>query len=189
MKILIIDNYDSFTYNLVQLIGIYASDIIVERNDKVSIADITRIKPNKIVISPGPGTPEESGISIEVVRTFGKDIPVLGVCLGHQVIGFSFGGKIINAPSLMHGKTSLIKHDGKTIYSNIEQKFEAGRYHSLVIDKDTLPDELEISSTTTDGIIMGVRHKSFPIEGIQFHPESILTKVGNLIIKNWLEIC
>lgn len=189
MKILIIDNYDSFTYNLVQLVGMYASDITVERNDKVSIPDIIGMKPDKIVISPGPGTPEESGISIEVIQTLGKDIPILGVCLGHQAIGYSFGAQIINAPSLMHGKTSLIRHDGKTIYSGIEQEFQAGRYHSLVVDRATLPDELEISSTTPDGIIMGVRHKSYPIEGIQFHPESILTKVGNLIIKNWLEVC
>ncbi|MGK9477295.1 anthranilate synthase component II [Melioribacter sp. OK-6-Me] len=189
MKILIIDNYDSFTYNLVQLVGIYASNIIVERNDKVSINDIMRMQPDKIVISPGPGKPEESGISIEVIKTLGQDIPILGVCLGHQAIGYCFGGKVINAPSLMHGKTSHIQHDGKTIYSNIEQGFTAGRYHSLVIDKNTLPEVLEISSTTADGIIMGVRHKTFPIEGIQFHPESILTKVGHLIIKNWLEAC
>ncbi len=188
MKILVIDNYDSFTFNLVQLIGRYAGNIIVKRNDKTSLDEINDLKPDKIVISPGPGTPDESGISLNVIKNLGENIPTLGVCLGHQGIGCCFGGKIINAPYLMHGKTSKIFHDGKTIYRNIEQKFDAGRYHSLVIEKKSLPDVLEITSQTEDEIVMGVRHKNFPIEGIQFHPESILTKVGDQLIKNWIEL-
>jgi anthranilate synthase/aminodeoxychorismate synthase-like glutamine amidotransferase len=187
MKILIIDNYDSFTYNLVQLIGNYADEIIVRRNDKISIDEIRKIEPDKIVISPGPGTPEDSGISLDVIKYFGQKTPVLGVCLGHQSIGHCFGGKIINAPQLMHGKVSSINHDGKTIYKNVAQNFTAGRYHSLVIEKNSMPEMLEIASLSEDGIVMGVRHKFFPIEGIQFHPESILTKVGEQIIKNWIE--
>ncbi|MFA3784192.1 aminodeoxychorismate/anthranilate synthase component II [Melioribacteraceae bacterium 4301-Me] len=188
MKIIVIDNYDSFTFNLVQLIGKLASTIIVKRNDKISVDEIDSIKPDKIVISPGPGRPEDSKVSIDVIKICGKTIPVLGVCLGHQGIGISFGGKIINAPSLMHGKTSLIKHDGKTIYKNLPQNFQAGRYHSLVIDRETLPDELIVTSESEDGVIMGVRHKTYPIEGIQFHPESILTPEGENLIKNWLAL-
>lgn len=188
MKILVIDNYDSFTFNLVQLVGGFASNIIVKRNDKTSLDEISDLKPNKIIISPGPGKPEESAISLDVIKNFGKNIPTLGVCLGHQGIGYCFGGRIINAPYLMHGKTSKIFHDGKTIYQNIEQKFDAGRYHSLIIEKESLPNVLEISAQTEDEIIMGVRHKNFPIEGIQFHPESILTTVGDRLIKNWLAL-
>jgi len=188
MKILVIDNYDSFTFNLVQLIGKYTDDIIVKRNDKTSLDEINDLKPDKIVISPGPGTPDESGISLTVIKILGEKTPTLGVCLGHQGIGYCFGGRIIHAPSLMHGKTSKIFHDGKTIYQNIEQNFEAGRYHSLIIEKESIPDVLEITSQTEDEIIMGVRHKYFPVEGIQFHPESILTKVGDQLIKNWLAL-
>lgn len=188
MKILVIDNYDSFTFNLVQLIGRYSENIIVLRNDKTSLDEINDLKPDKIVISPGPGTPDESGISLDVIKFLGKRIPILGVCLGHQGIGSCFGGKITNAPYLMHGKTSKIFHDGKTIYQNIKQKFDAGRYHSLVIEKESMPEVLEITSQTEDEIVMGIRHKNFPIEGIQFHPESILTKVGDQLIKNWLHI-
>jgi anthranilate synthase/aminodeoxychorismate synthase-like glutamine amidotransferase len=187
MKILVIDNYDSFTFNLVQLIGKFAFETIVKRNDRITLEEIDKMRPDKIVISPGTGTPEESGISLDVIKNCGKQTPLLGVCLGHQGIGHVFGGGIINAPSLMHGKTSIIIHDGKTIYKNIPQNFQAGRYHSLVIDRSTLPTELIISSETEDGIIMGVRHKTFPIEGIQFHPESILTPIGEKIIKNWIE--
>ncbi len=187
MNILIIDNYDSFTYNLVQLIGSYVDEIIVRRNDKITLDEICDIKPDKIVISPGPGNPNDSGISLDIIRTLGKSIPTLGVCLGHQSIGYCFGGRIINAPYLMHGKVSDIFHDEKSIYKNVDQGFSAGRYHSLVIEKESMPDVLEITSQTEDEIIMGVRHKSFPIEGIQFHPESILTKVGDQIIKNWIE--
>jgi anthranilate synthase/aminodeoxychorismate synthase-like glutamine amidotransferase len=187
MKILVIDNYDSFTYNLVQLIGKLTSEIIVKRNDKISLDEINEINPDKIVISPGPGTPDESGISLNVIKHLGKFFPILGVCLGHQGIGYSFGAQITNAPYLMHGKSSKIIHDGKKIFKGIHQKFEAGRYHSLVIDRNTLPATLKITAETEDGIIMGVRHKEFPIEGIQFHPESILTKVGDQLIKNWIE--
>jgi len=188
MKILVIDNYDSFTYNLVQLIGNYTEDIIIKRNDKITIDEISESKPDKIVISPGPGYPSESGISNEVIVQLGKYIPTLGVCLGHQCIGYSFGGIIINASVLLHGKTSRITHDNKTIYKDLEQNFEAGRYHSLIIERESFPNILEISSYTDDGVIMGVRHKNFPIEGIQFHPESILTKAGNQLIKNWLAL-
>ncbi|MHB8905332.1 MAG: anthranilate synthase component II [Melioribacteraceae bacterium] len=186
MKILIIDNYDSFTFNLAQLIGSYAEEIIVKRNDKISLDEISDMRPDKIVISPGPGNPNDSGISLDIIKTLGRSIPILGVCLGHQGIGYCFGGKIINAPYLMHGKVSNILHNGKTIYQNIVQGFSAGRYHSLIIEKKSMPDVLEITSQTEDGIVMGVRHKTFPIEGIQFHPESILTKVGDQIIKNWI---
>lgn len=188
MKILVIDNYDSFTYNLVQLIGQFTNNIIVKRNDKTSIEEINELKPDKIVISPGPGTPEDTGITIDVIKKLGHKIPILGVCLGHQTIGYCFGGNVINAPYLMHGKTSHIIHDGKTIYKNVEQNFEAGRYHSLIIDKNSFPNVLEITAHTEDDIIMGIRHKEFPIEGIQFHPESILTKVGKQLINNWLKL-
>ncbi len=188
MKILVIDNYDSFTFNLVQLIGKFTADIVIKRNDRTSLDEINSLRPDKIVISPGPGVPEDSKISLEVIKECGKHTPVLGVCLGHQGIGYSFGAKIINAPSLMHGKTSFILHDGKTIYKNIQQKFQAGRYHSLVIDRNSLPDDLIISAESDDGVVMGVRHKNFPIEGIQFHPESILTPDGEILIKNWLAL-
>jgi anthranilate synthase/aminodeoxychorismate synthase-like glutamine amidotransferase len=187
MKILVIDNYDSFTFNLVQLIGKFSSDTIVKRNDKITLEEIDRLNPDKIVISPGPGTPQESGISLDVILNCGKKTPVLGVCLGHQGIGYCFGGNIINAPYLMHGKTSQIIHDGKNIYKNVPQKFQAGRYHSLIVERGSMPDELKITAETEDGIVMGVRHKHFPIEGIQFHPESILTLEGERIIKNWIE--
>ncbi|GAB4140203.1 MAG: aminodeoxychorismate/anthranilate synthase component II [Ignavibacteriales bacterium] len=188
MKILVIDNYDSFTYNLVQLIGYFTDDIIVKRNDKISLDEIHNLHPDKIVISPGPGRPEDSGISLDVIKYLGNKIPLLGVCLGHQAIAEVFGGKIVNAPTLMHGKSSEIIHDGKTIYKNLPQNFLAGRYHSLVVERKSLPDEFEISSQTSDEIIMGIRHKEFPIEGIQFHPESIMTKEGKNIIKNWLDL-
>ena len=187
MKVLVIDNYDSFTFNLVQLVGRYVKNIVVKRNDKVSLEEIEEINPDKILISPGPGKPEDSNMSLEVIKSFGDKIPILGVCLGHQAIGYTFGGKVIKAPQLMHGKTSLVEHSGKGIYSGVSQKFEAGRYHSLVIDRNTISDELEITSQTADGIVMGVKHKTKPIEGIQFHPESVLTPEGDKIIKNWLD--
>lgn len=187
MKILVIDNYDSFTFNLVQLIGNFTNDIVVKRNDKITVDEIINLNPGKIVISPGPGKPKDSKISLNVIKELGDKIPVLGVCLGHQGIGISFGGKIVNAPTLMHGKTSEIVHNEKGIYKALPQKFEAGRYHSLVIDRNSLPEVLEITSETKEGVIMGVKHKIFPIEGIQFHPESILTPLGKDLIKNWLE--
>jgi anthranilate synthase/aminodeoxychorismate synthase-like glutamine amidotransferase len=188
MKILVIDNYDSFTFNLVQLVGIFTDDIVVKRNDEITIEEIKEINPDKIIISPGPGRPEDSNISLDVIKELGKDIPVLGVCLGHQGIGHIFNCRITNAPILMHGKTSKVNHDNKTIFKNIPQKFEAGRYHSLIIDRNSLNGDLEISSETEDKIIMGIRHKQYPIEGIQFHPESILTPEGVNIIKNWIEL-
>jgi len=187
MKILIIDNYDSFTFNLVQLIGKFTDDIIIKRNDKVTLEEIDLIKPDKIVISPGPGVPKDSGISLDIIKITGQNIPVLGVCLGHQAIGEVFGAKVVNAPNLMHGKSSRIMHDGTGIYKDLSNKFEAGRYHSLILDSNSITDVLEITSKTEDGIIMGIKHKYFPIEGIQFHPESILTPEGETIIKNWLE--
>lgn len=188
MKILVIDNYDSFTYNLVQLVGKFKHQLIVKRNDEITEEEIKNISPDKILISPGPGRPEDSNISLTAIQKFGKSIPVLGVCLGHQAIGLSFGGKIIKAPSLMHGKTSTINHDNKTIFKDVPQQFIATRYHSLIIEKESLPSVLEATSYTDDGIIMGVRHKEYPIEGIQFHPESILTTEGERIINNWLRI-
>ncbi len=188
MKILVIDNYDSFTYNLVQLIGKLTDDVLVYRNDKITNEEIISLQPDKIVISPGPGRPENSNISIDIINGLGKIYPILGVCLGHQAIGYCFGAKIIHAPVLMHGKSSEIIHDNKGIYKNLPQNFQAGRYHSLVIDPDTLPEKLEVSANTADGTIMGVRHKSLPIEGIQFHPESVLTPMGYNLIKNWVEL-
>ena len=188
MKILVIDNYDSFTFNLVQLVGKFTTDILVKRNDKVSLDEIKKINPDKIIISPGPGRPEDSNISIDTIKEFGRTIPILGVCLGHQGIGICFGAKIINAPVLMHGKTSPVLHDNKTIYKDVPQDFNAGRYHSLIINRESLNGELEITSWTHDNLIMGIRHKKYPIEGIQFHPESILTNEGENLIKNWLEL-
>lgn len=188
MKILVIENYDSFTYNLVQLIGRFENELIIRRNDEISDDEISELKPNKILISPGPGKPEHSNVSLTAIKNFGDRIPVLGVCLGHQAIGTVFGANVIKDSLPTHGKISFIKHDGKTIFKDIPQKFEATRYHSLIVERDTLPDCLEISAETEDGKIMGLRHKSFPIEGIQFHPESILTYEGYNIIKNWLSL-
>ena len=188
MKILVIDNYDSFTYNLVQLLGKEVNSIIVKRNDKITIKEIAKLNPDKILISPGPGKPEDSNVSLTCIKEFGTKLPILGVCLGHQAIGIAFGGNVIKAPVLMHGKTSLMNHDEKTIFKNIPQKFNATRYHSLIIDPNSLPGELEISARTDDNVIMGIRHKTFPIEGIQFHPESILTDEGKNIISNWVQL-
>ncbi len=188
MRILIIDNYDSFTFNLVQLVGRLTGSVIVKRNDRTSLEEIDLLKPDKIIVSPGPGKPEDSKMSLDVIKEYGKTICVLGVCLGHQGIGIVFGGKIIKAPALMHGKTSQVIHDGKNIYKHVPQRFNGGRYHSLVIDRDSLPDELIITSETEDGVIMGVRHKKYSVEGVQFHPESILTPEGEKIIKNWLAL-
>ena len=186
--LLMIDNYDSFTYNLVQHLGELGEDIKVFRNDRVTIKDIEELKPERIVISPGPCTPKEAGVSVDVIKHFAGKIPILGVCLGHQAIGAAFGGDIIRAPRLMHGKTSMIYHDGKTIYEGLPNPFEATRYHSLIIKKETLPDCLEITAWTEQDEIMGVRHKEFIVEGVQFHPESILTKVGKTHLKNFLKL-
>jgi anthranilate synthase/aminodeoxychorismate synthase-like glutamine amidotransferase len=186
--LLMIDNYDSFTYNLVQYLGELGEDIRVFRNDKITIHEIEKLNPETIVISPGPCTPKEAGISVELIKHFSGKIPILGVCLGHQSIGAAFGGEIIRAPRLMHGKTSMITHDGKTIFEGLPNPFEATRYHSLVIKKDCLPDCLDITAWTDIGEIMGVRHKDFIIEGVQFHPESILTKVGKDLLRNFLNL-
>lgn len=186
--LLMIDNYDSFTYNLVQYLGELGEDIRVFRNDKITIAEIEDLNPDRIVISPGPGTPKEAGISVEVIRHFSGKIPILGVCLGHQSIGAAYGGDIVNAPRLMHGKTSMIYHDGKTIFEGLPNPFEATRYHSLVIKPETLPECLEVTAWTDRDEIMGVRHKEFIVEGVQFHPESILTRVGKNLLKNFLRL-
>ena len=187
--ILIIDNYDSFTYNLVQYLGELKAKVQVYRNDALTIARIRKMKPEKIVISPGPGRPEDAGISIDLIKQLGPKIPILGVCLGHQGIGFAFGGRIINAKRLMHGKTSMIKHNGQEIFKGLPNPFEATRYHSLVIDPKHIPECLIVTATSTDdGEIMGVRHKIYPIYGVQFHPESILTKQGMNILKNFLRL-
>lgn len=183
-----IDNYDSFTYNLVQYFGELGQELRVYRNDKITIPDIEAMRPERIVISPGPCTPKEAGISVDVIRYFTGRIPILGVCLGHQSIGEAFGGEVIRAPYLMHGKTSLIYHDGKTIFAGLPNPFEATRYHSLIIRRETLPPVLEISAWTEDGIIMGVRHKEHNVEGVQFHPESILTAVGKDLLRNFLNL-
>lgn len=184
--ILIIDNYDSFTYNLVHIVAEYTDDYKVVRNDAITIEELKELNPDKILISPGPGRPADAGITESVITEFGADTPILGVCLGHQAIGEVFGGKVVHAPKLMHGKTSTIEHDGKSVFKNIPDNFIATRYHSLVLDPDQIPDELEISAHSEDGVIMGLRHRKYPIEGIQFHPESILTKEGPQLIKNWV---
>src|SRR3989338_312511 len=185
--ILMIDNYDSFTYNLVQYFGELGADMKVFRNDALSVADIPAMKPEKIVISPGPGRPEDAGISVAIIKELAGQGPIFGVCLGHQGIGYAYGGKIINAKRLMHGKTSMIEHDGKDLFKGLPHPFEATRYHSLVIDRATLPDCLQVTAwTTDDGEIMGVAHKTLPVWGVQFHPESILTKEGKNILKNFL---
>ena len=184
--LLMIDNYDSFTYNLVQYFGELGEDIEVFRNDKISIPEIEKLNPEVLVISPGPGTPQDAGISLDVIHHFTGRIPLLGVCLGHQCIGEAFGGKIVSAPRLMHGKTSSIHHSGKTIFKDLPNPFEATRYHSLIIENESLPDCLEINAWTEEQEIMGVRHKSHLLFGVQFHPESILTKEGKVLLNNFL---
>ena len=182
-----IDNYDSFTYNLVQYLGELGAEIDVYRNDKVTVDEITKLDPKRIVISPRPCTPNEAGISVEVIRRFAGRVPLLGVCLGHQSLAFAFGGEIIRADRLMHGKTTLVKHDNQTIFEGLPNPFEATRYHSLIVNKETLPDDFEISAVTEEGEIMGLRHLPSGAEGVQFHPESILTKAGMDLLRNFLE--
>ncbi len=184
--IFVLDNYDSFTYNLVQLLAQHDA-VKVERNDKISVEEIEKLNPSHIVISPGPGRPEHAGITVDMIKQLGPKIPVLGVCLGHQAIGYAYGCSITRAVSLMHGKTSMVKHDNANTYRGLENPFIATRYHSLVIDRNTLVPDLTITSETGDGVIMGVKHRHYPIEGIQFHPESILTTEGPKLIRNWLE--
>jgi len=186
--ILVIDNYDSFTYNLVQYLGELGADLRIYRNDKITVNEIKKLKPSKILISPGPGKPLCAGISEEAIRVFGKTIPILGVCLGHQAIGEVFGGRIVGAKSLMHGKTSAIYHDGKDIFKGISNPFEATRYHSLVVERKSFPKALKITAETKDKEIMGLQHKAYPIYGVQFHPESILTLEGKKILSNFLEM-
>jgi para-aminobenzoate synthetase component 2 len=184
--ILVIDNYDSFTYNLVQYLGELHQEPVVRRNDEISLDDIQRMNPDHILISPGPCTPNEAGISLALIDRFKGQIPILGVCLGHQAIGQAFGGEVIRAPLMMHGKTSQIHHDGKSIFAGLPQPFTATRYHSLIVRRETLPDCLEISAETEDGIIMGLRHKEYAVEGVQFHPESIITQHGHQLLTNFL---
>jgi len=185
--LLMIDNYDSFTYNLVQYLGELGEDVRVYRNDQIAVAEIERLKPDHLVISPGPCTPNEAGVSVEAIQILGGKIPILGVCLGHQSIGQAYGGKIVRAKQLMHGKTSMIHHADKGVFTGLPNPFEATRYHSLVIERESLPAVLEITAWTDDGEIMGVRHKTLPVEGVQFHPESILTQHGHALLANFLK--
>ena len=187
--LLVIDNYDSFTYNLVQYLGELGATVEVRRNDHVTLEEIEHsLRPERIVISPGPGTPNDAGISLDVIERFAGKIPLLGVCLGHQAIGQAFGGKVIRAPELMHGKASEVHHDGKTIFSGLGDQFVAGRYHSLIVERESLPSCLEISAHTADDIIMGLRHRQLKVEGVQFHPESILTSDGKQLLANFLKL-
>ncbi|HEX2055360.1 MAG TPA: aminodeoxychorismate/anthranilate synthase component II [Nitrospiraceae bacterium] len=186
--LLMIDNYDSFTYNLVQYFGELGEDVRVSRNDKITIEEIEALKPSRIVISPGPCTPKEAGVSVETIRRFGGQIPLLGVCLGHQSLAVAFGGEVIRAQRLMHGKTSMIRHDDRTIFANLPNPFEATRYHSLIVNRENLPNCFEISAETAEGEIMGMRHRTLGIEGVQFHPESILTTSGKDLLRNFLKL-
>ncbi len=187
--LLVIDNYDSFTYNLVQYLGELGQTVEVRRNNQVTPDEIeTDLRPERIVISPGPGTPDDAGVSLEVIDRFAGKIPLLGVCLGHQAIGQAFGGRVVRAPELMHGKASEVSHDGRTIFAGLDDTFIAGRYHSLIVEKESLPQCLEVSASTPDGVIMGLRHREWKIEGVQFHPESILTPQGKQLLGNFLKL-
>jgi len=186
--ILLLDNYDSFTYNLTQYLGELGCEVEVHRNDKISVEEIARRKPERIVISPGPCTPAEAGISVELIRRLAGKFPILGVCLGHQAMGAAYGGKIVRAPKLFHGKTSPIEHDGKGVFRGLPQKFTATRYHSLIVDRKSLPKELTVTAETADGTIMGMRHKKYKMEGVQFHPESVLTESGKRLLANFMEL-
>jgi len=190
--VFVLDNYDSFTYNLVQYLGELGANVVVRRNDQVTVADVEGMAPERIVISPGPCTPQEAGISIELVRHFAGKVPVLGVCLGHQAVGVAFGGEIVRAPKLMHGKTSQVMHDNRTIFQGLPLPLTATRYHSLIVEPKNLPEQLEISAYTTEAdgsrVIMGLRHRRFPVEGVQFHPESVLTAEGKQLVKNFLQL-
>jgi anthranilate synthase/aminodeoxychorismate synthase-like glutamine amidotransferase len=185
--ILLIDNYDSFTFNLAQYLGELGAQPVVRRNDEVSLDEVASMKPSHIVISPGPGRPEDAGVSVEVIRTFGPVTPLLGVCLGHQGIGIAFGGTVVRAAQLMHGKVSSVQHDGRGVFRGVSQPFVAGRYHSLIV-ADPLPADLEAAARTDDGTLMGVRHRQFPIHGVQFHPESVLTGEGKHLLRNFLDL-
>ncbi|HEY6402882.1 MAG TPA: aminodeoxychorismate/anthranilate synthase component II [Blastocatellia bacterium] len=193
--ILVVDNYDSFTYNLVQYLGELgdslpvARDIEVARNDRITIEEIERLAPEHIVLSPGPCAPDDAGITLDVIRHFAGKVPLLGVCLGHQAMGQAFGGRVVRAPYLMHGKTSQILHDGRTVFEGVENPFTATRYHSLIVDRASVPPVLEVSATTSDGLVMGLRHREFICEGVQFHPESIMTPAGKRLLGNFLKLC
>jgi len=186
--LLVIDNYDSFTYNLVQYFGELGADPVVKRNDAITADEVEKIRPDKIVISPGPGTPANAGISMDLIRRFGPKLPILGVCLGHQSIGEVYGGKVVRADRLMHGKTSPIRHDGKGVFAGLPNPFEATRYHSLLVEKKSVPACLEVTADTAEGEIMGLRHREFPVHGVQFHPESILSKEGKDLLANFLKM-
>jgi anthranilate synthase/aminodeoxychorismate synthase-like glutamine amidotransferase len=193
--ILVLDNYDSFTYNLVQYLGELgdslpvARDIEVARNDRITVEEIERLAPERIVLSPGPCAPDDAGITLDVIRHFAGKVPLLGVCLGHQAMGQAFGGRVVRAPYLMHGKTSQILHDGRTVFEGVENPFTATRYHSLIVDRASVPPVLEVSATTSDGLVMGLRHREFICEGVQFHPESIMTAAGKRLLGNFLKLC
>ena len=187
--LLVIDNYDSFTYNLVQYLGELGEEVEVRRNNEVTVDEIdSELKPDRIVISPGPGTPDDAGVSLDVIKRLGGKIPILGVCLGHQSIGQAFGGRVVRAPKLFHGKSSSVHHDGRTVFAGLDQDFDAGRYHSLIVDNEGLPDCLEVSARTPDGVIMALRHRTMKIEGVQFHPESIMTTQGKKLLANFLKL-
>ena len=186
--IFVLDNYDSFTYNLVQYMGELGAEMVIRRNDELTPEKVEGLRPERILLSPGPCTPQQAGISIPLIRHFAGKLPILGVCLGHQAIGAAFGGAVVRAPKLMHGKTSAVEHDGKSIFAGLANPMICTRYHSLIVAEEGLPDELEISARTADGIIMGLRHREYPIEGVQFHPESVLTEGGKRLIQNFLEM-
>ena len=186
--ILLLDNYDSFTYNLAQILGQLGQQLLVRRNDQITLDEIAALRPERIVISPGPCTPREAGISVELIRRFAAELPILGVCLGHQAIGEAFGGRVVRAPRLMHGKTSEIRHDGKTVFRGLPRPFTATRYHSLMVERRSLPRCLSISAISDDGVIMGLRHRTYPVEGVQFHPESVLTTSGAALLENFLHL-
>ncbi|MEQ1788483.1 MAG: aminodeoxychorismate/anthranilate synthase component II [Acidimicrobiales bacterium] len=186
-RVLVIDNYDSFVYNLVQYLGELGAEPVVHRNDELTIDELVALEPDAVLVSPGPGTPDGAGVSNEVITTFGSRVPVLGVCLGHQCIGQVYGGEVVRAPQVMHGKTSLVRHHGSGVFAGLPEPFEATRYHSLVVDRASVPDCLEITAETDDGIVMGLRHRELSVEGVQFHPESILTAGGHDLLRNFLQ--
>ena len=187
MRVLLLDNYDSFTYNLFQYLSELGAEVEVQRNDALTVADVARRKPDRIVISPGPCTPAEAGISVALIQELGAHVPLLGVCLGHQAIGAAYGGSVVRAPEVMHGKISQIHHEGQGLFHDLPSPFPATRYHSLIVRRADLPAELEVTATTADGIIMGLRHREFPVQGVQFHPESIMTDAGKGLLRNFLE--
>lgn len=187
-RVLVIDNYDSFVYNLVQELGELGAEPVVHRNDAIDVAGIRSAAPDLVLISPGPGRPEDAGVSVSVIEELAGVVPILGVCLGHQAIGQVFGGEVVRAPTLMHGKTSAIHHDGRGVFADLPDPFTATRYHSLVVDPDTVPEELEVTATTADGVIMGLRHRTLAVEGVQFHPESLLTPEGPSLLANFLRL-